>query len=403
MRGGDATGLRAFNERLVMGAVLSAGSLSKAEVARATGLSGQAARLIVDRLLEEGLLRKLDKVRGQVGQPSTPVAADPEGAYALGVKIGRRKLEARLVNLCGETVAEAAAAHAAPLPRKLMADAAAMALRLLNAAPDRGRVVGLGLAVPGHMHEWAEELNAAPQALEEWREIDPAAMMAQATGLAVEQVNDATAACAAEAILGGGLPGASALYLHIGAFIGGGMLLDGRLVRGETGNAAAIGSMPLPERDADGRPVQLLRVASAMTLERMLDAAGLGGPGCVGEAPCEGREAVFEAWLDRAGPALGFAVASACSVYDFSDVVVDGVLWGGWRRRLSRRVAEELSALNLAGLHRPRIGPGALGGEARVLGAALLPLQARFSPDPGLLTGGARRGGLLEMPLGGAP
>ena len=101
MRGGDSTGLRAYNERLMITAIRQAGALSKAEIARTTGLSGQAATVIVNSLLDEGLLVKREKVRGRVGKPFTPIALNPEGAFSIGVKIGRRSLEALLVDFRG--------------------------------------------------------------------------------------------------------------------------------------------------------------------------------------------------------------------------------------------------------------------------------------------------------------
>ena len=105
MRGGDTTGLRAYNERLMITAIRQAGALSKAEIARTTGLSGQAATVIVNSLLDEGLLVKRDKVRGRVGKPFTPIALNPEGAYSIGIKIGRRSLEVLLVDFDGAIVA----------------------------------------------------------------------------------------------------------------------------------------------------------------------------------------------------------------------------------------------------------------------------------------------------------
>lgn len=406
MRGGDGAGLRAFNERLVIAAIAARkdGALSKAAVARATGLSGQAARNIVDRLEAEGLLIAREKVRGQVGQPSTPYALNPAGAYALGLKIGRRRVEARLVDFLGQTVAETGAPHPAPLPGPTLDMAADMARGLLEALPDRAardRVVGLGLAIPGDMHEWAKEQGLESGALEGWRGVDAAAQVAAATGLSVEAVNDATAACAAEALRGGGVSGPSALYIHVGAFVGGGVILNGQLQRGETGNAGALGAMPMPMTmpmaagaDPAEPPRQLLHVASAMGLERLLDAAGAGGPGCLSAEPSPAGDAAFEAWAAEAAPALAHAAICACAVYDFGTVIVDGVLWGGWRRRLVHMIRREMLRYSFAGLRKPELITGSLGGEARVLGAALLPLHDRFAPDPDLLTG--RVSGLSE-------
>ncbi len=386
MRGGDAGGLRAFNERRVIDAVLRAGRLSKAGVARATGLSGQAASVIVDSLVAQGLLAKGDKVRGR-GQPSTPVSVAGSGAFSLGVKIGRRSVEARLIDLTGETVDERATRLAAPLPGPVMAAATAQARELLDAlsSDQRRRLVGVGLALPGEMDAWADELGAPKAALAGWRAVDPGAMLAAATGAEVSVVNDAAAACAAEMLAGAALAVPTALYVHVGAFIGAGVVLDGRLFRGARLNAGALGSMPLAGRVKGAKGRQLIHAASAVGLARRLKAAGVDVTLAMAGFGGAEAEAQFQDWLAGAAPALGRAVVSAMAVIDFEAVVLDGVLPPAWRLALLDATHDAIARFDRTGLSRASLLEGTIGGEARVLGAALLPLQARFAPEPDLL------------------
>ncbi|SET55399.1 ROK family transcriptional regulator [Oceanicella actignis] len=386
MRASDPAGLRAYNERVIINALLRRGPMSKAEIARETGLSGQAASVIVNALLAEGLLRKLEKVRGQVGQPSTPVAPNPSGAYALGVKIGRRSVEAALIDLTGAVVAHRHAPHAAPLPETCVAAAAALGRACLDALDEEGRarVVGMGLAMPGDMHAWPREMGLPPGALDGWRGFDAGAALQEALGMAPIVCNDATAACAAEMLLGSGIASRSALYIYLGMFAGGGVVIDGRLVMGEQGNAGAIGSMPVGAPDARGRPQQLAHRAGLISLERALREAGLDAGAAMQGAPPE-AEQDFRRWVRQVAPELALAVAAALSVIDFPTIVVDGALPAPWRARLAAATAREMGALNRAGLSPAVFAVGALGHTARVLGAASLPLQRRFSPDPELV------------------
>ena len=80
-RGGNQSGLREFNERLMLQVIRRASSISKAEIARRTGLTAQTVSVIVNRLLAEGLLRKerRRRVAGKVGQPAVPIALNPDG------------------------------------------------------------------------------------------------------------------------------------------------------------------------------------------------------------------------------------------------------------------------------------------------------------------------------------
>ena len=392
MRGGDSTGLRAYNERLTITAIRQAGALSKADIARTTGLSRQAATVIVNSLLDEGLLVKREKVRGRVGKPFTPIALNPEGAFSLGVKIGRRSLEVLLVDFGGAVVASRSTAYRAPLPAHTMALATGTALELIDSLKRglRTRIVGLGVAMPWLVHEWSDVLGLEREAIAAWGEIDVAAELEAATGLSVSLYNDATAACAAEMIAGDRIVRSSALYIYLGTFVGGGVVIDGRLHRGGQLNAGALGSMPMDETGDDGRPHQLIHQASVIDLERALTAAGLDVSEVFGPRGTPDAEGIFDAWLRRAIEALARAVVSAMSVVDFEEVVIDGLLRPDWRRRVVDGVARAYDRFDCAGLSPIEIATGSIGPAARVLGAALLPLIGRFSPDTDLLVKTAR-------------
>ena len=393
MRGGDTTGLRAYNERLTITAIRQAGALSKAEIARTTGLSGQAATVIVNSLLDDGLLVKREKVRGRVGKPFTPIALNPEGAYSLGVKIGRRSLEALLVDFAGAVVASRTTPYRAPLPAKTMALATGTAMELVDSLERglRDRIVGLGVAMPWVLHEWSDVLGLDREAIAAWREIDVAADLEAATGLPVSLYNDATAACAAEMIAGDRIGRSSALYIYLGTFVGGGVVIDGRLHRGEQLNAGALGSMPMDGTGGDGRPRQLIHQASVIDLERALAAAGCDVSDIFGPHDTPDADAIFDAWLRGAVEALARAVVSAMSVVDFEEVVIDGLLRPDWRRRVVDGVTGAYGRFDCTGLSPIEIATGSIGPKARVLGAALLPLIGRFSPDTDLLVKTAGR------------
>ena len=392
MRGGDSTGLRAYNERLMITAIRQAGALSKAEIARTTGLSGQAATVIVNSLLDEGLLVKREKVRGRVGKPFTPIALNPEGAYSVGVKIGRRSLEVLLVDFGGGTVVSRTTSYAAPLPTRTMALAKSTAMEVIESLERslRPRIVGLGVAMPWVLHEWADVLGLDREAIAAWREIDVAAELEAATDLPVALYNDATAACAAEMIAGDRIGRRSALYIYLGTFVGGGVVIDGRLYRGEQLNAGALGSMPVDGTGTDGRPHQLIHRASIIDLERALSEAGFDVSEMFSRHAAPAADAIFDAWLQRAVVALARAAVSAMSVVDFEEVVIDGLLSPDWRRRVVDGVSDAYGRFDCTGLSPIEIATGSVGPQARVLGAALLPLIGRFSPDTELLVKTAR-------------
>src|SRR5205085_2390589 len=89
-RGTNPSGVRLYNERLVLSLIRHHGALPKAEIARLTGLSPPTVQVIVQALEADGLLVRQEAQRGRVGQPSVPLSLNPDGAFSFGVKIGRR-------------------------------------------------------------------------------------------------------------------------------------------------------------------------------------------------------------------------------------------------------------------------------------------------------------------------
>jgi len=389
IRGGDQLGLRAYNKRMILNLIRQNGALPKAEIARLTGLSAQAVSVIVNALLKERLVRKEKKVRGKVGQPHTPIALNANGVLSLGVKIGRRSLELMLVNFHGEAIAYRRFAYAVPRRKEVAALLRRELAALLAGTDDtlRGRILGIGVAMPGQISGWTDVMGLDPADLIDWDEIDVAALVVEIAGLPAEVYNDATAACAAEMVLGGALTFSSALYIYVGTFIGGGVVINGQLFEGSQRNAGAIGSMPVTaSKERGGGQEQLIRQASLFSLENRLRADGLGELGAVEALPDDPRaEVAFTDWRRRAAPPIAQAIAAAISVIDFEGVVIDAMLPRPQLLALVESVEAALRRLDLTGTSPVVLRHGSIGPRARVSGAAILPLIRQFSPDQQLL------------------
>jgi predicted NBD/HSP70 family sugar kinase len=386
IRGGDQLGLRAYNKRMILNLIRQSGALPKAEIARLTGLSAQAVSVIVNALLKEKLVRKEKKVRGKVGQPHTPIALNANGVLSLGVKIGRRSLELMLVNFHGEAIEYKRFAYTAPRQKEVAALLRRELFALLQGIEDslRGRIIGIGVAMPGQISGWTDVMGLDPADLMDWDEVDVAALIAEIAGLPVEIYNDATAACAAEMVLGGALTFSSALYIYVGTFIGGGVVINGQLFEGSQRNAGAIGSMPVTT--GKGGEEQLIRQGSLFSLENALRATGIGDLGMIADLMRDPRAAkAFDDWRLSAARPIAQAIAAAVSVIDFEGVVIDAMLPRQQLEALVQDVREALQKMDLTGTSPVALRRGSIGPRARVCGAAILPLIRQFSPDQELL------------------
>ena len=88
-----------------------------------------------------------------------------------------------------------------------------------------------------------------------------------------------------------------------------------------------------------------------------------------------------EAWLAEAAPAIALAISSAACLLDLGAVIIDGSFDRALLDALLAATSTALDRCNWEGVTRPQILPGAIGSDARAIGAAMLPLHANFAPD----------------------
>jgi predicted NBD/HSP70 family sugar kinase len=388
-RGTNQSGMRDHNERLVLSLVRQHGSLAKSDIARMTGLSAQTVSVIMRELEEDKLLVRQAPLRGKIGQPSIPMALNPEGAFFIGLKIGRRSAELVLIDFLGNVRAMLQHSYRYPAPRETVEFVTAGIRTMrgeLTPAQDK-RIAGLGVAMPFELWNWADTAGAPRDVMEEWRHRDIRADIQAQCEFPVYLQNDATSACGAELVFGQAGAARDFVYFYIGAFAGGGIVLNGRLYSGPKGNAGALGSMPVP--GPGGKPTQLIDVASIAMLEKALSAKGIDGS-YLWTSPQEWGDigAELDEWIVSASRALAYAIVAASSVIDFEAAVIDGWMPLDVRRRLVEAIRQAISGIDAEGLKLPFVREGTVGIHARALGGASLPLSERFLIGPNT-SGGA--------------
>jgi predicted NBD/HSP70 family sugar kinase len=186
----------------------------------------------------------------------------------------------------------------------------------------------------------------------------------------------------AELVAGRGRGLQSFLCIFVDTSIGGGLVIDSHLRNGLTGNAGAIGSMPLGLPDGHGAAPQLLSVASLHRLEQSWRDAGLADPGFDGaEALQAPWRDVTRAWLDQAAIAVAHAINGAVCLLDLDSVIVDGAIHRSLLAELIGTAESAMHRSNREGTSAPQRFAGTIGADAGALGGALLPLHANFAPD----------------------
>ena len=382
LRGSNQSGMRDHNERLVLSLVRQHGALAKSDIARITGLSAQTVSVIMRALEQDGLLLRGEPVRGRIGQPSVPMHLNPEGALFLGLKIGRRSADLVLVDFMGQVRETRRRTYRYPTPDAIVAFVGDALPDLMAALPPplRARVSGMGVAMPFQLWSWVRALGAPQAEMDAWRTRDIQADLAALTDLPVYVQNDATSACGAELVFGSGEKPRDFLYFYFGTFIGGGLVLNGQLFLGRTGNAAGVGPIPVP--GPDGRMRRLFDAASLATLADRMEAAGE-SPDHLWEQPLYWKVSppLLDAWLTEAAEGLASAILSAATLLELEAVLIDGWMPAAVRAEITARTAAALGRLDLSGITPPALREGTVGAQARSLGAAAIPLSQRYLLD----------------------
>jgi len=382
-RGSNQVGMRQFNERTVLQALRVHGSLPKADLARLTGLSAQTIGLITARLEEDGLIVKQSRVRGRIGQPSVPLALNPDGAFAIGIKVGRRGAEWLLIDFAAQVRERHAISYDFPDADELLPAIAQHIHRLRDGlGPLAARNVGAGLAAPFQLGGWHRTLGLSKAQSDLWNQMDLAAEVRARTDVPVSFARDTVAACVAELVGGRGHDLKSFLYIFVDTFVGGGLVINSHLHTGAHGNAGALASLPMQPPGGGGLPSQLVAQASLWELEQRLAGDGMDAMAAYDDRALQAPfAAATQAWLEDASQALAHAIVNGAAMLDLADVVMDGSMSRPLLQALLERTRAALDRCNWEGLWRPRLHGGRAGAQACALGGAMLPLHANFAPD----------------------
>lgn len=167
---------REYNRKAVL-RILRRQAMSRAELARATGLTRAAASLIVEELLNAGVVTELAPQSAGRGRSATPLALRPDSYYALAVDLARKGCTVGLCDIGGNLL------QCRELPEQSdMTDAIAGALASLLESVDRHKVLGIGISAPGPLDcENGRILN--PPRFERWHGMDIGKRLSDALGL----------------------------------------------------------------------------------------------------------------------------------------------------------------------------------------------------------------------------
>lgn len=401
-----------FNQTVVLDALRrTPGGLTRAHLARLTGLSTQALTNIVRRLTERGLVQEAGtRATSARGRPGRVVQLRPDGGFAVGVHLDPAVITFVLLDLVGTIVQQSVL----PTPKSGVPSALVRGIAteiehlVTRAGIDRDRIAGIGVASPGPI-DVQRGIVLDPPHLSGWHGVPLRDALADATGLQVALDKDVLAAASAHVWDPGAHPSANFAFVYLGTGVAISFVLDDVVIRGQSGNAAESGHLVV---DPDGPECACgKRGCLGATLQAdslVWEAATLG----VDVAPltrsffAEGHKgrrttnpvSVYEAFgsvcsaadagderaagvLRQAGHRIGMIGVVVADLFDLDLVIAGGPLWHRMAPYAAPTLAERVESHPVLGIgHDLQAISSPFGEQVAAVGTGCAVLTAVFTP-----------------------
>ena len=327
---GSLAALRERNRLRVVEVLRRRGTASRADIARATGLSRTTVSSIVGLLQRDGLVAESADVPSRNGgRPPILLALDASAGALLGVDFSHDRLRVAVADLSYRVLAEAEVELRMDARTAAIEIAARTADDLLAATgTDRRRVLAAGVGLPVPLHHLTGFVQSE-SILPSWAGSDPRAELEERLGLSVHLDNDANVGALGEAVFGAARGGEVVVYVRLDAGVGVGLVFGGEIFRGAHGTAGELGHVVVDpagpvcrcgnrgclETLVSGPALreQLRRSHGTLTVAELLEQARLSDGAC-------------RRVLQNAARVVGRALADVCNTLNPDVVVLGGEL-----------------------------------------------------------------------------
>ncbi len=315
---------RVHNERLVVRTLYDHGPISRADVARLTGLTRTTVSDVMTTLLDDGVVREIGRGPSSGGKAPILLEVDDDARLVVGLDLGEEQFAGSLVNLRGEI------RRTIELPVDGRDGDAALALvfelldRLLDGST--APLLGIGIGTPGLVDSRTGTIRRAVNL--DWRDLPLGDLVAERHAVPVNVANDSQAAALAEYTFAGGDRVPNLIAIRVGRGVGAGLILRGALFQGDGSGAGEIGHVVVDDTGAlcrCGRIGCLETIAGMRAIEaRATEATGHPTDLAAVRRAIDAGEAWALEIADVAGAVLGRAIAGLIGALDVQRIVLLG-------------------------------------------------------------------------------
>jgi len=242
--------MRAINRFTILHAIRNAGSISRVDISRSTGISQPTVTSITAELLHEGMVLERSSNKTGGGRRPVPLSLNPQGAFTVGVHLSVNQvsvvlmdLQASIINTYSESL------DTTDLSVEKVVDTLVQAVHtcLWDSDFSKSQISGIGIAIPGLTNSRKGHIHYIPNY--DWEDIKLAEIIGERTGVPVYVENSANTLVVFEQWFGVGRGADNFLLITTEHGIGMGMVVDGKIYRGSRGVAGEFGHIVV---DRDG-------------------------------------------------------------------------------------------------------------------------------------------------------
>ena len=332
---------RQITLRMVMRILLDRGAVSRAELARLTGLSKQTMSEVFRELESGGWVQMTGRTQGSVGRSAATFEACANRALVFGADVGGTKIQAVVADMHGVFLSEVMEPTDKRGGDHVIAQLAHMSDTLARRAglPLERVLVGT-IGIPGAYDARANNLFMVPNIAGIEGTSLPDRLKAL-VGFDVHIGNDVNMAAKGEQWRGMGRDIDSFVFIALGTGIGMGIINEGRVLRGSRGAAGEISTLPIGASPYDGRTFRAgaleSSIGSAAIRERYEGRGGEAGLTVrqIIDRIAEG-DMIAVATIDEIARTVAEAILAVSAVVDPERVILGGSI--GARPELLARV-----------------------------------------------------------------
>ena len=369
---------RTFNQQLVLRALHDHSPLSRADLARLTGLTRTSVGGLVGSLMNDNLIEEIGRGRSSGGKSPILLRVAPDGRHVIGLDLGEAQFSGAVVNLGGEILRSM---HL-PLEGRDGDAGVELVFQLVDAlrADDRSPLLGIGIGAPGVIDtrsgtvRWSVNLD--------WADIRLGPLVESRYGVPVVVANDSHAAALAELTFHGRPRPNNLIVIKVGRGIGAGIIVNGQLFQGDGYGAGEFGHVSLGRDGAQCRCGRVGCLETRTSMRALVDAAQTVEPTITDETDLVAAFRAGVASVRRivlaAARELGLAVGWLIGVLNIRHVLLVGpvaALGEEWLTEV--RTSARSSVLELLA-HDTQIEFGHVHDDVVVLGASALLMEQQL-------------------------